>query len=216
MIPRQAITKAGLTFFYVLFGANWFTTYHYDVNTIRGPSMAPFLSPDFQETGSKDWVLFKKSVRLSDRYAEEGEKPIPSELKRGMIVSFLNPTSNQVAVKRVIALGGDKIKPLPRDKLSASAKKQGYAVIDHEEEVTVPFGHVWVEGDQVDSEKNFDSNSYGPISKSLIRGVATRILLPLNRSGKLDWDKDWEKRREGRMIRAKDDHFLPQDWLMHW
>lgn len=177
--------------------------------------MAPFLSPDYHATGQKDIVLFKLNPRLSDDYSDQGGSVAHSELKRGMIVSFLSPTSSKMAVKRVVALGGDKITPLERNSVNETANSRRHIIRDEGIEVTVPFGHVWVEGDQVDGEKTLDSNSYGPVSKSLIKGIATRIIWPPSRIGQLEWDKDWEKRMKGRVTRTKDDHYLPAEWALY-
>lgn len=54
------------------------------------------------------------------------------------------------------------------------------------QQVRVPKGHVWVEGD---GEKSKDSNYYGPISARLITGRITHILSPLDRAGRVKW---WE------------------------
>lgn len=215
MAPTSPFTRYGLGAFYVLFAGNYITTYHYSFYFINGPSMAPFLSPKFHATGQKDIVLFKLNPRLSDDYSDQGSSGAHSELKRGMIVSFLSPTSSKMAVKRIVALGGDRITPLGRNGVSETAASRNLSLRDTEKEVTVPFGHVWVEGDQVDVEKTFDSNSYGPISKSLIKGIATRIIWPPSRSGQLEWDKGWEKRMKGRVTRTKDDHYLPAEWALY-
>lgn len=53
----------------------------------------------------------------------------------------------------------------------------------------VPFNHVWLEGDAEDPRRSLDSNTYGPVSISLITGRVSRVLGPRNRQ--LDW-KDWE------------------------
>lgn len=39
--------------------------------------------------------------------------------------------------------------------------------------VVVPFGHVWVEGDNW--RRSYDSCDFGPVSKSLIDGKAVRV-----------------------------------------
>lgn len=53
----------------------------------------------------------------------------------------------------------------------------------------VPFNHVWLEGDAEDPRRSLDSNTYGPVSISLITGRVNRVLGPRNRA--LDW-RDWE------------------------
>lgn len=56
------------------------------------------------------------------------------------------------------------------------------------DEVTVPWGHVWVEGDG-DSR---DSNTYGSVSMRLLTGKVTHVLFPLRKFGEIRW---WEHRR---------------------
>lgn len=46
-----------------------------------------------------------------------------------------------------------------------------------------------MEGDAEDPKKSLDSNTYGPVSVSLVQGHVTKVLLPRWRS--LDW-RDWE------------------------
>lgn len=54
----------------------------------------------------------------------------------------------------------------------------------------VPFNHIWVEGDAEDSRKSLDSNTYGPVSISLITGRVMAVVWP-----RLRWLKwsDWER-----------------------
>jgi inner membrane protease subunit 2 len=53
----------------------------------------------------------------------------------------------------------------------------------------VPFNHVWLEGDAEDPRRTLDSNTYGPVSISLITGQVVGVLTP-----RLRWLKwqDWE------------------------
>lgn len=85
----------------------------------------------------------------------------------------MNP--ERYAVKRIIALEGDIVLtkspyPHPREE--------------------VPFGHVWVEGDQVDGNKTMDSNRVGPVSKSLIVGRVGGVVWPWRKAGRIPWE-DW-------------------------
>jgi mitochondrial inner membrane protease subunit 2 len=89
-----------------------------------------------------------------------------------------------MAIKRVIALEGDKVYtrapcPVPI--------------------VQVPKNHVWVEGDNKDWRKTLDSNHYGPIPLSLVTGRATHILWPWKSSGAIRW---WEFRGRTRVIKG--------------
>lgn len=53
----------------------------------------------------------------------------------------------------------------------------------------VPFNHVWLEGDAEDPRRSLDSNTYGPVSISLITGRVIGVLGPRTRW--LDWTQ-WE------------------------
>lgn len=57
----------------------------------------------------------------------------------------------------------------------------------------VPWNHVWVEGDADDPRKSLDSNTYGPVSISLISGSVVAVLYPRMRRLKWwDWDKPFD------------------------
>lgn len=87
-----------------------------------------------------------------------------------------NPSN--IAVKRVIALPGDRVttrEPCPRPSQ------------------IVPFNHVWLEGDADDPGKSLDSNTYGPVSISLITGSVIAVLHPRMRLLKWwEWDQPAE------------------------
>lgn len=53
----------------------------------------------------------------------------------------------------------------------------------------VPFNHVWLEGDAEDPKRSLDSNTYGPVSISLITGRVIGVISPRFRL--LKW-QDWE------------------------
>jgi mitochondrial inner membrane protease subunit 2 len=57
----------------------------------------------------------------------------------------------------------------------------------------VPFNHVWLEGDADDPGKSLDSNTYGPVSISLITGSVMAVLYP--RMRRLKW-WEWENPTE--------------------
>ncbi|KAK4126264.1 LexA/Signal peptidase [Parathielavia appendiculata] len=136
----------------------WFNAYVAQVTFIRGPSMYPFLNPQYNKSLREDLCLVWKL------YAQEG-------LRRGMVVTFSrNPYDpNKVTVKRIVGLEGDVVKtkhPYPYDY------------------VAVPEGHIWVEGD---GDKSQDSNYYGPISVRLVTGRVTHVLSPWERAGRVRW-----------------------------
>ncbi|KAI0013143.1 LexA/Signal peptidase [Xylariaceae sp. FL0662B] len=132
-----------------------------ELSWISGPSMYPFLNAEKDQTTRKDVVFnFKWKAQ--------------NELRRGMIITFWNPSNPELmTVKRIIGLEGDIIRT--RNPYPAPT-------------VLVPPGHIWVEGDGGERESR-DSNDYGPISTGLIIGKVTHVLWPLHRAGKVRW---WE------------------------
>lgn len=70
-------------------------------------------------------------------------------------------------IKRIVATPGEKIKTLSY----------------HNDIVTVPPCHYWVEGDNQRSSE--DSNFFGPVSEGLVLGLISHILWPPQRWKKL-------------------------------
>lgn len=94
-----------------------------------------------------------------------------------MVVVYRSPTHpERFAVKRIIALEGDTV-----------ITKPPYPFTRED----VPFGHVWVEGDQPDGNKTMDSNRVGPVSKSLIAGRVEGVVWPWRKAGRVRWE-DWK------------------------
>ncbi|KAL6719764.1 hypothetical protein ACLMJK_001685 [Lecanora helva] len=134
----------------------------FTITSVTGDSMYPFLNTDYNSTTLKDLVFLNKWHPARD-------------LRRGMIVAFWSPAHPEVmAIKRIVAIEGDRIEtkspyPLPKE--------------------DVPVGHVWVEGENPMSEqRSYDSNYYGPVSKSLIVGRAVGVVWPLSRRGRIRWE----------------------------
>ncbi|MCJ1481917.1 hypothetical protein MMC06_002078 [Schaereria dolodes] len=75
-------------------------------------------------------------------------------------------------VKRIIALEGDEV-----------VTRAPYPFARE----TVPFGHVWVEGEHPEDRMSLDSNTYGPVSKSLIAGKVTGVVWPFPKAGRIRW-----------------------------
>jgi inner membrane protease subunit 2 len=99
-----------------------------------------------------------------------------------------NPS--HVAIKRVIALPGDRVstrEPCPRPSQ------------------IVPFNHVWLEGDADDPRKSLDSNTYGPVSISLITGRVIAVVWPRMRLLKW-WEWDHASNGEENGADALKDH----------
>lgn len=91
-----------------------------------------------------------------------------------MYSSPANPS--HIAIKRVIGLPGDRI--TTREPCLRKAQ-------------IVPWNHVWLEGDAEDPRKTLDSNTYGPVSLSLITGQVFAVLGPRMRWLKwTDWEND--------------------------
>jgi len=143
---------------------------------IRGPSMYPTLSPSFSSTGACDHILVSKSPFAS----------FHDSIQRGDVVVFRKPTDpKDRAVKRVVALPGDVVvRRRPRPEANRQqARDMGFAEVP--KEIIVSPGQVWVEGDNVDERKTFDSNDFGALPINLITGSAIAIVWPPHRWGKL-------------------------------
>ena len=64
----------------------------------------------------------------------------------------------------------------------------------------VPFGHVWVEGENPDGRKSLDSNTYGPVKKNLIVGKLKAVVWPWSQASWIQWQ---DYRGSPRVIRDK-------------
>ncbi|OQN95678.1 hypothetical protein B0A48_18202 [Cryoendolithus antarcticus] len=164
----------------------------YEITPVTGSSMAPTLSPDYELEGRSDRLLWSK-VSAS------------ANLTRGGLVIYTNPQhSERTAVKRVVALEGDTVILDPRRRPGTLDRTTGREDLDRVQakawdqmapKFEVPFGHVWVEGDNW--RKSNDSNNFGPISKSLIIGSSPVIVFPWARLGTKPWDV---RRRSGTRV----------------
>lgn len=119
--------------------------------------MQPTFNPD--TSAWNDVVIFDRSSVSSG-----------NSISKGDIISLKNPVDGKkTLVKRVVAVAGDTIKTFPPYPLN---------------EVIVPEGHVWVEGDQ--PFRSLDSNSFGPIPLALVEAKPCYIVWPLHRLGPLN------------------------------
>ena len=133
----------------------------FDVMTVTGGSMRPLFNPnsDIDEFETRDRMLVWRQSHTK-----------AGDISRGDIVVLRTPHDpNKIAVKRVVALPGDRVLPL-----------KGFEGTDDEMEegIVVPFNHMWVEGDVDDRTKSVDSNWYGAISQNLVIGRAWILLSP--------------------------------------
>ncbi|KAL4878618.1 peptidase S24/S26A/S26B/S26C [Aspergillus karnatakaensis] len=144
---------------------------------VNGPSMTPYLNEEYETTHTqKDWLLVSMWPFGGAGWGLPWGKERGRRLERGMIVMFRSPAdSSHLAIKRIIGLPGDRI--TTREPCAKESQ-------------IVPFNHVWVEGDAQDPKKSLDSNTYGPVSISLIAGRAIAVVSPKLRW--LDWTA-WEK-----------------------
>ncbi|KAJ5758869.1 mitochondrial inner membrane protease subunit Imp2 [Penicillium odoratum] len=143
---------------------------------VRGPSMTPYLNEDYDQMQTKCDMVLVNMWPWGPVFPWARSKRI----ERGMIVTFRSPAnSSHIAIKRVVGLPGDRI--TTREPCMKPTQ-------------IVPFNHVWLEGDAEDPRKTLDSNTYGPVSISLITGRVLGILGPRMRW--LNWE-DWETGKSG-------------------
>lgn len=200
--PFQAVRRVAAFVLLGFGGAGVLKDYVVDVCPISGNSMSPTLSASANETGARDWIAWKMWRPSHD-------------LKIGDIVLFTCPLRPEATVvKRIIALGGDTVMLDPRrrpgyghdqikpEMLADALRWDTYP--DHK--LIVPYGHVWVEGDNWRASR--DSNYYGPVSKGLILGRAWTALFPAN----ISFTKPWEGYQSStKVIKGRED--LPEVWL---
>lgn len=163
------ISLLGLVLALILPPTMVFRNHFYDIIRITGPSMSPYLNTDFED-GSGAATDLHDITKSTDRIMLNLYEP-RKNLRRGMVVAFRTPHDpERWAIKRIVALEGDRVFPLPH--YSDYKALEGRGLI-------VPFGHMWVEGDVSDSNKkdaSMDSNIYGPISTGLVMGRATHVI----------------------------------------
>lgn len=120
----------------------------FDLMTCIGPSMIPTMNPN------GDLVLITRFYHSLNQ-----------AIKRGDVIVATNPNNPRLLVcKRVIGLPGDKV--VIRSTI-------------HEEfdrTITVPTGHIWLQGDNLDNSS--DSRSYGPMPRAMIRGKVVAKIWP--------------------------------------
>ena len=163
------ISLLGIVFALVFPPLIVFRDHFYDIVRVTGPSMSPYLNTDF-ENGDGAATDLHDITKSTDRILLNLYRP-RSDLRRGMVVAFRTPHDPEKwAIKRIVALEGDRVFPLAHYPEIDALEGRG---------LIVPFGHMWVEGDVSDSNKkgaSMDSNIYGPVSTGLVMGKATHVI----------------------------------------
>ncbi|KAL4921985.1 peptidase S24/S26A/S26B/S26C, partial [Aspergillus aurantiobrunneus] len=140
----------------------FFSEHILQLRWVNGPSMTPYLNEDYETMHTKKDVVLVNMWPFGGAGFSLPWRERKRRLERGMVVLFRSPGNpHNVAIKRIIGLPGDRIttrEPCPKDSQ------------------IVPFNHVWVEGDAADPRKSLDSNTYGPVSVSLISGRVIAVV----------------------------------------
>lgn len=184
----------------------------YEPKRVTGPSMRPTINPscpsDHDLNYDATWVLLQKwnlyqlqQLNSRMRFGKNKGKSV-QVIDRGDIVVYDTPHDpNKIAAKRVIAIAGDIVKPLPG---YTKAQKENETT-QTAEEVVVPFNHFWVEGDIGDKKKSVDSNYFGPISLPLIKGKVVAMWSPwwnifsIRSARSVSEGYDWPAKKQGRV-----------------
>ncbi|CAE7028302.1 Mitochondrial inner membrane protease subunit 2 [Pyrenophora teres f. teres] len=211
--PHRYWLKWGINGIVLCSGLLCIRDYMFEMQAVRGTSMSPTLNPHTHETGSSESVLIRRYIPRT----REGGSGSGSEqgrawgIQRGDVVTFWKPhRPGEMGIKRVVAVEGDTVYPTRGYAVDAGAKvgrlsgmPDGFldedvgSVVHGREEhgdgvakVVVPYGHVWLEGDNARS--SLDSNFFGPVSKGLVQGKAVRVW-----SGWFGWRHVGDARGEG-------------------
>jgi signal peptidase I len=156
-----------------------FTLFPYRAFPVTGESMAPFLNVHHtHETPNETRnIIFVRKLQGADTIMHDLSisPPIGRTVRRGQLVIFWTPSDpEKLAVKRIVGIPGDRVTPL--------AGYDGKGENGEEvEKVTVPYNHIWVEGDAADRNKSYDSNWFGPISQGMIYGFVVGVSEKWNR-----------------------------------
>lgn len=145
-------------------------------------------------------TLYTNNVLVTDRMTARW-----GNIARGDIVIAKCPTSPETSIcKRVVGVPGDKVLLKPRFNLNPFSNSKSsvdvvtdiFQFLDGEDntpnvsnqdlskktfqssEITVPRGHVWLEGDNF--QNSSDSRIYGPVPMGLVKSRVVCRLWPLN------------------------------------
>lgn len=161
MSKRRNFFK-GMVKFFLFFCAALvcFQTFFFRTSVVEGSSMQPTLN-------SGDFMLIDRTS--------------VAKIKRGDIVSCRYPNDSTIYIKRVIGIGGDKIrvengKIYRNDVDITDVYYEGVSVARDFDEVIVPEYSYFVIGDNIND--SYDSRRAGPVKQSAIIGVAVARLSP--------------------------------------
>lgn len=123
--------------------------------------MKPTFNPE-SNLLRRDWVIENKWFWWKS-------SPTQALFNRGDVVTLRSPMTTRMVTKRIVAVAGDIISTRP--------PREGRVI-------TIPEGHVWVEGDE--RFHSSDSNEYGPVAINLIESKIQTIIWPLGRFGEIE------------------------------
>jgi inner membrane protease subunit 2 len=142
----------------------WIRDNYIDFDKVSGASMAPTINPTVHETGRRDVIFVRPYLHARGMDADDSWG-----VKRGDVVTFWKPHKpEERGLKRVIALEGDEVwvksgyalaPSTSTERLSGMPdgipEKDADAVTslpgrEEKGKVVVPYGHVWVEGGQLE------------------------------------------------------------------
>ncbi|KAI9611464.1 hypothetical protein H4Q26_008414 [Puccinia striiformis f. sp. tritici PST-130] len=126
--------------------------------------------------------MLPRGDRTIDNSSKTGGSPIEPttnrlNLNRGDLVNFTSPLNPSVlACKRIIGLPGDKIlvddhpypHNFPNPNSGVTDEIEGYDYCSHKSLLTIPQGHLWLQGDNY--AVSIDSRTYGPVPIGLVSG----------------------------------------------
>ena len=147
-LSSAGFVVAGLGFLY-------FDSHVGAIRAVEGPSMSPTLNPreyteEKFEDKSTDFISRESISRIDYVYFSRKFKP-----QRGDVVVIEDPkSSNNILIKRIIALPGDRIVPLGINKVE-------------KEPIKLSEREIWVESDAWGYK---DSNLFGPVKVEAVQG----------------------------------------------
>lgn len=184
----------------------------FEVTVCVGPSMLP----TFNRYG--DVVLVDRGGTGTFLTTETTETTIG----KGDVVVSRSPTNpKHLVCKRVVAIGGERVeKRASASDANRRGRREeesdgwsGYRKWDEEETnaaaaarddrskkkeyVTIPDGHVWLQGDN--EGNSTDSRDYGPVPMEMLRGRVFAKVWPIGECGWVERDKRYALRDEKRL-----------------